>query len=503
MTPNKSPRPTRPPAHSLTEVAAQLPGAHRTAKEVTLTGLTLASADVRPGDLFVALPGARAHGAQYAPQALEHGAAAVLTDQAGQALIDPSVPVIVAEDLRQRLGELSAWFYDHPARSLKLAGVTGTNGKTTTCHLLAEALAHAWGEVALLGTIAARIGTEAIPSARTTAEAPALQAMLALMRERGVRACAMEVSSHALAQHRVDGLCFDVAGFTNLSRDHLDYHGSMDAYFEAKAALFTPAHAAQGVIYLADEWSTRLAATAAVPCWTLGQDPAATWRVTDQQAQGGKSVFTLRGPQGENLACSVRLPGAYNIANAALAIVIAIGLGVEPAVAAQGVAQVDAVPGRMQVIELPGAGPLVVVDYAHSPSSVAAVLEALRPHTGAGPLVAVLGAGGDRDAGKREQMGTQAAQGADLVIVTDDNPRTEDPAIIRQAVLNGAACGPARVREVPNRAEAIALALDLAGAQGVVAILGKGHERTIDYGSTAVEHSDVDTVRQLWKGRAP
>ncbi|MDR1635055.1 MAG: UDP-N-acetylmuramoyl-L-alanyl-D-glutamate--2,6-diaminopimelate ligase [Bifidobacteriaceae bacterium] len=547
-------RPSARPEIALPDAARRLEGARLAwpgaggagaGAAPTLTGLTLASGDVLPGDLFVALPGARTHGARHAGAAIAAGAVAVLTDPAGEALLAPGTPRIVAQDVRAKLGDFAAWFYGHPARRLVLVGITGTNGKTSAAHLAQGALRERFGPVALLGTIAARMDGEEIPMARTTLEAPDLQAAFAAMVERGIRACVMEVSSHAMAQHRVDGFRFDAVAFTNLTRDHLDYHHTMEDYFAAKAELFTPAHARRAVINLEDEWGRRLARQAQIPVETLSAaagadwlilpgagapgadgpgaagpgegEPGADWAGADAPsadgfdqgaapnlpatgARRGSSRFTLAGRGRRPIAAEVALPGAYNIANAALALVSAMAVGVDGAVAARGVAAVGAVPGRMETVTPPETGPgsagaeapLVVVDYAHAPDAVAKALAALRPHT-AGRLIAVLGAGGDRDQGKRGEMGRVAAAGADLVLITDDNPRSEDPAAIRAELLAGAG---AKGREVPDRADAIGQAVGEAGQADTVVILGKGHERTIDYGGELRPHTDLAQARQ-------
>jgi UDP-N-acetylmuramoyl-L-alanyl-D-glutamate--2,6-diaminopimelate ligase len=478
-------------------VAAQLPGAQvRGPADAIVSGLTLSSNRVQPGDLFAALPGLKTHGARYAAAAIAEGAAAVLTDTEGAPAVPDGVPMVVVDAVRSRLGALSAWFYGHPAEDLVVVGVTGTNGKTTVAHMVQAALAEQMGLVGLLGTIMVAVGDVHIASQRTTLEAPELQAAFAAMRERGVAACVMEVSSHAIDQHRVDGFQFDVAAFTNLSRDHLDYHGTMDAYFQAKAALFTPDHAKQAVINLEDAWGATLARLATVPTVTMSQDAGADWRLRPGAPSRGHTAFTLDGPAGAHLAGAVDIPGDYNVTNAALALLVAVHAGAEPAAAAQGIARLPGVPGRMEKVPGPVHAPMVVVDYAHTPESVAQVLAALRPHT-KGRLIAVVGAGGDRDLGKRPLMGAAAATGADLVYVTDDNPRSESPAAIRATVFEGASRamrhhGPAQgqVFEVAERAEAIEQAIAAAGPDDTVAILGKGHETTIDYSGILVEHSD-------------
>jgi UDP-N-acetylmuramoyl-L-alanyl-D-glutamate--2,6-diaminopimelate ligase len=505
--------PAARPSHDLAAVAAHLPGAELDQLEpvaagdigrLQVTGLTLASGRVTPGDLFAALPGLKTHGAKYAQVALEAGAAAVLTDPAGAALVPAGTPLVVAPEIRAHLGALAAWFYGHPAADLTTVGVTGTNGKTTVAHMVQAALAEDLGQVGLLGTIMAAVGEVRIASQRTTLEAPDLQAAFAAMRERGVAACVMEVSSHAIDQHRVDGFQFDVAAFTNLSRDHLDYHGTMEAYFEAKARLFTPAHAKRAIINLEDPWGASLARLAGVPAETISrQAGAADWHLQAGVPSRGRTAFTLVGPGGRQLAGEVDIPGDYNVANAAVALLVAVAAGASPEGAARGIAGLPGVPGRMEKVPGPAHAPLVVVDYAHAPESVAQALAALRPHT-AGRLIAVVGAGGDRDHGKRPLMGAAAAAGADVVFVTDDNPRSEPPGAIRAVVFEAASRAMRRkaqargqVFEVAERDQAIERAIAGAGPDDTVVILGKGHEATIDYGGILVEHSDRECAQRV------
>nr|WP_255372097.1 UDP-N-acetylmuramyl-tripeptide synthetase [Cellulosimicrobium sp. CUA-896] len=367
------------------------------------------------GDLFVALPGARAHGARFAPAAVERGARAVLTDERGASLLSEAevqVPVLVAEDPRALLGPLAAWVYGGPAERLTTFGVTGTNGKTTTTYLLDHALRALGWKGGLVGTVEMRSGDRVLPSRLTTPEAADLQAMLAAMREDGVDTLAMEVSSHALALHRVDGLVFDVAGFTNLSQDHLDFHGDLPAYFEAKAALFTPEHARRGVVVVDDAWGERMADVARIPVATLrvaapdgpvpgGPDGSgrlrdADWTVVDavQERDGGTS-FAVRHRDGRQVRTLTSLPGPFNVANAALAVAMVLEAGtdardLEDALAAAGGLS-PAVPGRMEVVSTAPHAPRVVVDFAHNPDALALALEALRPTT-RGRLAVVFGA---------------------------------------------------------------------------------------------------------------
>ncbi|NIZ93666.1 UDP-N-acetylmuramoyl-L-alanyl-D-glutamate--2,6-diaminopimelate ligase [Kineococcus rubinsiae] len=468
-------------------------GDHDPDPALPVTGATLDSRRVAPGDLYAALPGAHAHGAAFAAQAAAAGAVVALTDPAGaERVAAAGLPALVVADPRAVLGDLAAAVHGHPGRALTTVGITGTNGKTTTAYLLEAVLSGAGWTTGLLGTVETRIAGRRVPSVRTTPEAPDLHALLARMVEAGVRGCALEVSSHALALHRVDGLVVDVAVFTNLSQDHLDFHGSLEEYFQAKALLFTPRHARAGVVAVDTEWGRRLAAQASVPVTTVrtvdGPPPSANDAdvvVTGVRPGRSGSTFTLAPRPGGALAelldgpleLTAALPGAFNVANAALAAVAALLAGVGPQAVRAGLAAAPGVPGRMERVGRAEDEPLVVVDYAHTPDALERVLETLRPST-AGRLVAVLGAGGDRDRAKRPVMGEVAARLADLVVVTDDNPRSEDPAAVRAAVLAGArGSGGAEVREVADRREAVAAALAAcAGPQDTVLLAGKGHE---------------------------
>lgn len=493
------------------------------AGETAVTGVSLATSTMRPGDLWAALQGAKAHGAQFAEQALAAGAAAVITDEAGVALLEEAgvaLPRIVCPDPRARLGRVSAAVYGTSAPRLRLFGITGTNGKTTTAYLLDSALRALGHETGLIGTIETRVGPERITSVRTTPETTDLHALLKVMDERGVDDCVMEVSSHALELHRVDAVTYDVAIFTNLSQDHLDFHGTMDAYFAAKARLFTPEHSRVGVVCVDDAWGQRLAATATVPVTTVTSQAGvrADWHVGGDPAEHDFTLTPAPGTPGDGATLHLRsaLPGDFNRVNTALAAVALVVAGHPEREVAGAVLTPPTVPGRMEIVEAaaaeagPGAGPRVrgVVDYAHSPDAVAAALAALRPQT-PGRLVAVLGAGGARDQGKRPGMGRAAAAHADVVVVTDDNPRDEDPAAIREAVAAGAGDGPAAVEVVPGREAAIrhAVALARAGGPGsLVALLGKGHEQGQEVAGVISPFDDRDELRAALRdedGAAP
>jgi UDP-N-acetylmuramoyl-L-alanyl-D-glutamate--2,6-diaminopimelate ligase len=446
---------------------------------VTVTGVTHASTEVQPGDLYAALPGARTHGGRYAAQAAAAGAVAAYTDAEGAEIIAGALPTVVVPDARDRLGEVADLIYGRPTEALTVIGVTGTSGKTTTAYLLEAGLAAAGHTTGLVGTVETRMAGRRVPSALTTPEATDLHAGFAAMREAGVTAVAMEVSSHALRLGRVGGVRFAAAGFTNLSQDHLDFHQGMEDYFAAKRMLFEPPYRRAGrveVVNTDDPYGRRLAAPGATGPDTVtvsaAGDSAATWWVSDADC-AATSRFTLHGP-GWTGAVEVRLPGAYNIGNAALAVALLAGVGVDPGLAVPALAQVQ-VPGRMERVDA-GQPYLAVVDYAHKPDAVTAALAALRPLT-KGTLIVVLGAGGDRDRGKRPLMGAAAARGADLVVITDDNPRSEDPAAIRAELLAGIDDDSGRVVEIGDRAAAIAEAVRRAGPGDTVLVAGKGHEQ--------------------------
>jgi len=436
-------------------------------------GVTLDSRRVTPGDLYAALPGSHGHGADYWLQAVEAGAVAIVTDAAGAERVGHA-PMLVVPEVRPVLGRVAALVYDEPATRLRMVGVTGTQGKTTTTRLLEGGLSGAGVPAAVIGTVGTRMLGEDVVSALTTPEAPDLQRLFRQMLERGVEACAMEVSSHALVMGRVGGFAFDVAVFLNLGRDHLDFHRDMDDYFDAKASLFRPEHARRGLVNVDDDWGRRLVERAGVPVRTMSSSGAdADWRATGIELREEGAVFRVTGP-GVDVAAACPIPGAFNVGNTLAAIAAATTAGYDAAAVAEAIGRGPGVPGRLERID-EGQDFEVVVDYAHKPDAVAAAIGALRPVT-RGRLVVVLGAGGDRDAGKRPLMGEIAAAGADLLVVTDDNPRSEDPAAIRAAILAGTAGAGAEVLEIGDRRAAIAEAIRRAGPGDVVLVAGKGHE---------------------------
>ena len=399
---------------------------------------------------------------------------------------------------RALLGRLAAYVYGDPARSLRMLGVTGTQGKTTTTRLAESALQRSGVRSAVVGTVGTRIDGDEIKTALTTPEAPDLHALFAVMKERSVTACAMEVSSHALVQGRVDGVVFDVAVFTNLGRDHLDFHADVEDYFQAKASLFTPQRCARGLVNLDDDHGRRLLAEAGergVPLQSFSATGGdADWRAEDVEVTAGGSRFVVVGPDGARAEAGCPLPGDFNVANALAALAACSMAGFDLEAVAQAMAEGGGVPGRLELVD-GGQDFTVVVDYAHKPDAVTAALGALRPLT-SGRLIVVLGAGGERDPGKRPLMGEIAARLADVLVVTDDNPRGEEPAAIRAAILGGTRDGTAEVLEVGDRRHAIREALALAAPGDVVLVAGKGHETGQEVAGVVHPFDDREVVRE-------
>ncbi len=450
-------------------------------ERVHVSGITLDSRSVHPGDLYVALAGTKVHGAAFCDQAAAAGAVAVLTDADGRGRAAASgLPVFVVADPRTRLGEVSGWVYGDASVKFALIGVTGTSGKTTSTYLLDAGLRMAGHVTGLVGGVSTHIGSSVVESSLTTPEATDLQALFALMAEQGVTACAMEVSSHALALGRVAGSHFDVAVFTNLSQDHLDFHADLEDYFRAKASLFVPP--VLGVINVDDRHGRRLASSAPVPVVTFSASGRADadWRAADVRSGADGSTFQIIGPGGVEADTSISLAGTFNVANALGAAVALVEAGVRLEDAVAGLAAFQGVPGRLERVFVPGElGFSAFVDYSHKPGAVEAVLNSLRPVT-AGRLIIVLGCGGDRDRAKRPMMGAAAASLADVAILTSDNPRSEDPLAILGAMLDGVLSIPvverARVAVEPDRAAAIAYAVSMASVGDVIVVAGKGHE---------------------------
>ena len=441
---------------------------------VRVSGVTADSRAVTPGTLFCCIRGATADGHEHAPAAVAAGAPAVVSER--PLALGPGVVQVVVGDGRRALAAVAAAFHGHPSRHLRVAGVTGTNGKTTVTHLLKAALAAAGIDTAVIGTL---------DGARTTPEAPELQARLAAERAAGRAAVAMEVSSHALAQRRVDAVHFAVVGFTNLTQDHLDYHGDLRSYFEAKASLFDPQRAEVAVVNVDDAFGRQLLQRRrlrTVPYSLADAEELAVDPVT------GAGSFRWQG-EGVRLA----LGGRFNVSNAVCAAVMARELGAPAAAVASGLSSVQSIPGRFERIEA-GQPFGVVVDYAHTPDALEQVLTAAREMAGAGRVLLVFGCGGRRDRAKRPLMGAVAARLADVAVVTSDNPRDEDPLAIIEEVRGGAGPAPGLVVE-PDRRSAIELAVSGARPGDVVVIAGKGHETGQTVGDRTLAFDDRDTAR--------
>lgn len=444
--------------------------------DVDVTAVVHDSRDSAPGALFCCIRGALTDGHEHAADAVRRGAVALLVERFVD--VDADVAQVRVTSVRHSLGPVAARFHGHPSRTVRVLGVTGTNGKTTTTYLL-EAIAVAHGERAgVVGTVETRFAEQALPPGRTTPEATDLQEVLARMRDAGVTTVAMEVSSHALDQHRVDGTRFAAAGFTNLSQDHLDYHRDLDAYFDAKASLFDPERIGAAAVNVDDPRGRVLSERCAqlgIPLITFGiSSTDADLRATHLELGAASSTFTLETDEGdERVTCS--LVGEFNVANAIGAAATAMAGGLPRSAVVAGLASRVVVPGRLERIDT-GQGFPVLVDYAHTPDALERVLRAVRPLVApGGRLIVVYGCGGDRDRAKRPLMGAAASQAADLAFVTSDNPRGEEPGAIVAEILRGVPSSHLTVVELDRRA-AIREALRAAEAGDAVVIAGKGHE---------------------------
>jgi UDP-N-acetylmuramoyl-L-alanyl-D-glutamate--2,6-diaminopimelate ligase len=475
---------------------------------IALSGLSLDSRSLEPGYLFLALDGSRGHGLMYLSEAVEQGAVLVLAESCDDwpeeriATLPASVPVLAVRGLKAEASALAARFFGHPARQMRMAGVTGTNGKTSVSLFLARALPGEW-RCAVTGTTGNGFPGRLQPATHTTPDAVEAQRLLADLKDQGAAAVAMEVSSHALDQHRLAAVPFHTAVFTNLSRDHLDYHGSMRAYAAAKQKLFDTADLQLAVINTDDETGAELLETVkgrvrTVACHRGGRTLGADEFIRLESLQQGPAglILSISSSWGQAMINS-RLVGDFNATNLmlVLAVLLAWDVSMEQAVARLG--ELETVPGRMQALG-GGAQPLVVVDYAHTPDALGKVLGSLRAHC-RGRLLCVFGCGGDRDRGKRPQMGALAEAMADVVVVTDDNPRHEaSPAIIAD-ILEGME-QPTRVQVQPDRASAIAMAIEQAGPGDVVLVAGKGHETWQQLGDLRLPFNDVEQVRRSLGG---
>ena len=472
-----------------------------------ITGVTLSTSEVRPGDLYVGVRGARSHGAAFASAAREAGAVAILTDAEGAALAsDAGLPVLLVEDPRGALGEISAWIYRTHEDPPLLFGTTGTNGKTSTSYLLEGILRQLGLVTGLSSTSERHIGELSIVSRLTTPESSEMHALLARMREAAVRAVAIEVSAQAMSHRRVDGLVFDVVGFTNLSHDHLDDYPDFEAYFAAKLALFTPEHARRGVVCLDTEWGARVVDGSHIPVTTIAtighaaNAEEAAWKVEILEKAATFTEFRLSGPDGRSIVTREPLIGWHMAANAALAIVMLVEAGfelsaIEAALNADGGVRAM-LPGRTELVS-GERGPRVYVDFGHSPAAFENTLGAVREFT-PGRTIIVFGADGDRDATKRHEMGRVAAENSDILIITDHHPRFEDPVSIRRTLLEGAALAEHQpeIHEVSPPEAAIRTAVGLAREGDSILWAGPGHQDYRDIRGVRTEYSARDEARE-------
>jgi UDP-N-acetylmuramoyl-L-alanyl-D-glutamate--2,6-diaminopimelate ligase len=466
----------------LADLLRSAPGAHVLGDPaVRVSSLTYRSGDVRPGSLFFAVPGTKVDGHDFAEAAEEAGAAAVVVERR----LPVECAQVVVRSVREAMGPMSAEFYGRPADRMTVIGVTGTNGKTTTTYLLESIFRAAGLAPGVIGTTGVRVDGRPEPFPRTTPEAPDLHRLLARMLDRGVETVAMEVSSHGLDQHRVDGVRYACGVFTNLTQDHLDYHGSLEEYFGAKARLFTPELAERGVTNWDSPEGRRLLG-ALIPMTSYGLTEGADVRAVDVATNAGGLSFRVG-----DVEVRSRLRGLFNVSNCLSAFTAAHLVGIDPAASAAGIEALPGVPGRLEAVE-EGQGFLVVVDYAHTPDSLDNVLRAVRPlaSAGGGRVIVAFGCGGDRDRGKRPLMGEACARLADLTIVTSDNPRSEDPLEIIAEIEPGAARGGGRYVVEPDRRAAIALAVTEARPGDVVVIAGKGHETGQEFADRTVPFDD-------------
>ncbi len=471
--------------------------------KIQITGMTSNSLDVEEGDIFLAFPGAKTHGSAFLTSAVERGARAVLTDSAGRDLSSDcasAIPVLVVPNPRSQAGYLASWFHDSPSADLYLAGITGTNGKTTSTHLLHQIWQLAAFDAGLIGTVGITIGDDVYPATHTTPEADALQNILAVMQERHLRAVAMEVSSHALALHRVDGTRFRASGFTNLTQDHLDFHKNMENYYQAKRQLFDSEMTDHAFINIDDSYGERLNNEIPLPVSTLSRgNKKATWYYESIIPQVRGFTISIRGEGGVLIEGRTHLRGEHNLDNLLLAIAMAVDSGVDPLVIGNGLSYLSGAPGRLESIEC-GQDFTALIDYAHTPDAVEKVLSSLR-NPSIQRVIGILGCGGDRDSSKRPLMGAALYKGCDIAIFTSDNPRSENPESILQEMTSSI-----RIDEkclvISDRKAAIEYAVSIAQPGDVVALLGKGHENGQEINGVKLPFSDQQELKRAIEGRS-
>lgn len=500
-------RPQRSPQSSVGAVYRYFGLASGTSGTAAVNGITMDSRDVHKYDIYVALPGDHTHGAKFASDAISAGATLIITDAVGKQIIDSllaagqsAVPVLVLEHPRLDLGPLSAWLYGNVHDGTHKIGVTGTNGKTSTLYFAETILQHAGHITGLSTTVERHVGSQIIGSALTTPEASQLQSLIATMRQLGATDLLLEVSAQAVSRHRIDGTHFDVTGFTNLSPEHLDEYPDMEAYYQAKRGLFTPELASAGIVSSATAWGSRLVKDAQIPITTIGVQDDDDWRIEFIHKHSKGAQLTLHAPDGEAFSIHIGIPGDHMAANAALAVAMLATIGLPyadiHAALADRVLETVYLPGRMELMSGPGA-PTFYVDYAHTPDALDRTLSGLK-EVATGRIILILGADGGRDPYKRPDMGIAGAKGADVLIVNDINPRFEDPAKIRAALVNAAKQVPngAEVVEIADPAAAIRYAVEIADVNDTIIVCGPGDENYHEVRGVQLPYSARGAARE-------
>jgi UDP-N-acetylmuramoyl-L-alanyl-D-glutamate--2,6-diaminopimelate ligase len=464
-------------------------------QQVVISGVSINAQKVVPGDLFIAFAGANTHGISYLEQAISNGAVAVLSDKK----IEASIPSFIHPKPREIVGTISAWLYGHPFESLKAVGITGTNGKTTTANLVKQIWQLNSIKSGLIGTLGVEIADEKLESARTTPEADDLQAIAAAMVEQGCKNLVMEVSSHAIDQGRIKGAKYEVVAFSNLTQDHLDYHLSMENYFQAKANLFTTEYAKAAVINIDDSYGKKLSKQVKIPVVTVSRkESTADWYLAKAEIKNGLYQVEIKSKSGESLSENFALLGDYNLDNLLLAVAIVSSAGLSLDKIAPTISKLQSVPGRLESVNA-GQKFTALVDYAHTPDAVERVIATVKSAT-SGKIIGVLGCGGDRDASKRSLMGHALFNGCDLAIFTSDNPRSESAEAILKQMTVGIDLGKKGLVEL-DRKSAINLAVENAQSGDVVLLMGKGHESGQEVNSVVTPFDDrvelAESIKRL------
>ena len=464
-------------------------------QQVVISGVSINAQKVVPGDLFIAFAGANTHGISYLEQAISNGAVAVLSDKK----IEASIPSFIHPKPREIVGAISAWLYGHPFESLKAVGITGTNGKTTTANLVKQIWQLNSIKSGLIGTLGVEIADEKLESARTTPEADDLQAIAAAMVEQGCKNLVMEVSSHAIDQGRIKGAKYEVVAFSNLTQDHLDYHLSMENYFQAKANLFATEYAKAAVINIDDSYGKKLSKQVKIPVVTVSRkDSTADLYLAKAEIKNGLYQVEIKSKSGEILSENFALLGDYNLDNLLLAVAIVSSAGLSLDKIASTISKLQSVPGRLESINA-GQKFTALVDYAHTPDAVERVIATVKSAT-SGKIIGVLGCGGDRDASKRSLMGHALFNGCDLAIFTSDNPRSESAEAILKQMTAGIDLGKKGLVEI-DRKSAINLAVENAQSGDVVLLMGKGHESGQEVNSVVTPFDDrvelAESIKRL------